>query len=273
MDVKTRARRAVRAGTKGYLWARGYALGAVGRPGGPDNIYFATVQRSGSQWIKSIFNDSRIRQRTGLRVYPQHRYEWGEFRKRFPKGTFVPGLYVSYDLYDEIRKPEDYRTFFVMRDPRSMVVSWYWAARDTGPLIGKVPEYRSQLEQKPFEEGLLYGIEALATRFADLRTWIYHAGDPSVMLVKFEELTAKPKEVFADIMRHCRVDIAPKDLVEILDDYTKDKMRERDMRHRSTGEESHYRQRGSTHDGVFTERHYEAFYSATGDLTKLLGYE
>jgi len=49
---------------------------------------------------------------------------------------------MSYDLYEEIQKPERYRTIYVQRDPRDVIVSWYWSMLETHVLMGKVGKYR-----------------------------------------------------------------------------------------------------------------------------------
>lgn len=258
---------------KAWMWARGYgSLAQHHDDGATRNIYFATVQRSGSQWLKSIFADDRMRRITGLEVYPQHRYEWNEFRERFPPYTFVPGLYMSYDLYQEIIRPEPYRTIYVLRDPRDIAVSWYWSTRDTHMEMGKVSTYRRDLQQLNFEDGLAYSIRALAGKFTDIRTWMYHQDDPHVLLTRFEDLTASPDEELQRVLSHCRLQV-PDDLrAQILSNYTRERMRRRDLAGRSEGAESHYRATSSDHRVAFTTRHHELFEEVTGNLIELTGY-
>lgn len=65
------------------------------RSDGVSNIYFVTVHKCGSQWIKDIFSDKKNRMATGMSVYPQHHYDINEFKVKFPRNTFIPGLYFS----------------------------------------------------------------------------------------------------------------------------------------------------------------------------------
>jgi hypothetical protein len=269
-DVYRVRKRAVVASL--YLRERRIALSGWDR--GVENIYFGTIQRSGSQWIRELFDDPRIRRFTGLPSFPQHRYEWDEFVKRYPRYTFVPGLYMSYDLYEEIDKPRHYRTFYVIRDPRSIAVSWYWAALKTHSLMGKIGKYRQDLQRLNFDEGLSYSIRALAGKFTDMRTWMYNAGDPNVLIVKFEDVTAGPMPHFRRIFQHCDVRIPDAELEATLADYTREKMRARSLVGREEKNvDTHYRARSSDYRDVFTPEHHELFRNVTGDLVELLGYE
>jgi hypothetical protein len=254
-----------------YLRERRTALSAWDH--GVENIYFGTVQRSGSQWIKEFFDDPRVRRYTGLVSFPQHRYEWDEFVKRFPRYTFVPGLYMSYDLYEEIDKPRHYRTFYVIRDPRSIAVSWYWSTLETHMLMGKVFKHREALQRLEFDEGLAYSIRALAGKFTDMRTWMYNAYDPNVMILRFEEVRADPIKYFRMVFDHCQVPIPDAQLEATLADYTREKMRARTLVGKDQNVDTHYRSRSSDYRDVFGPKHHELFHNVTGDLVELLGYE
>lgn len=236
-----------------------------------DNIYFATIQKAGSQWIKAIFHDNRIKKYTGLSTYPQHRYEWDDFHKNFPLKTFVPGLYMSYDLYEEIEKPNNYKTFYVMRDPRDIVVSWYYSMLESHSLMGKVGKYRNHLQRLNHDKGIEYCIKALAFKFAGMRTWMY-SEDKDVYICKFEDLILGPYDQFQKIFNHCQITIPPVVLQEVLNDYEKEKMRNQDIQKRKNNKISHYRKLSSSHEKEFQKHHYELFYQINGNLLETLGY-
>lgn len=237
-----------------------------------DNIYFATTQKAGSTWVKNIFNDPRIKKYTMLDIYPQHRYEWDQFHKKFPRNTFVPGLYMSYDLYEEIIKPKNYKSIYITRDPRDIVVSWYHSMLKTHRLMGKVKKYRDELEQLSFDDGISYSIKALSFKFSAMRTW-FISKDPNVLILKFEYLTEKPLEGFKKIFEHCEIEIPDNELEIILDDYTKEKMRMNDIKKRTEKKDSHYRKKRSSYKDSFTETHLELFNEINGDLLKVLNYD
>lgn len=255
------------------LWAR--SLTKVSSKGEPTvtNVYHACVQKTGSQWIGSVFRDRRIRRISGLEPFPQFRYEWGEFRRKFPKHTFVPGLYISRQLYEEIEKPEEYRTIYVIRDPRDIVVSWYYSMLDSHRLMGKVFEHRRNLRSLNRDEGLAYCIRNFHLKLAFMRGWAYAQDDPRTVFVRLEDLSNNPVGGFMKIMNHCEISIRRWKLEEILSSYTRDKMRQRDLEVRDDSERSHYRAKPSDWRQLFTDRHRELFRDVTGDLVELLGYE
>jgi len=237
------------------------------------NLYLLTMQKSGSQWIKQVLNDRYILKKSGLKLYPQHRYEWTEFHHKFPKGTFVPGLYMSYDLYEEIEKPSQYKTICVVRDPRDIVVSWYFSMLKTHGLMGKVYKYRKALKKITIDEGLHYCIDELALKFSAMRTWFNNTNDPNMLIVKFEDLVQYPTTTFSKVFEFCNIEITKGELESVLSRYTKEKMRENDLKRRTDKSDSHYRVKRSKHSDYFTEEHYNHFYKVTGNLTDVMGYE
>lgn len=256
-----------RSAVDNYLLTRGLTFN---KP--LNNLFMATVQKTGSQWFRAVLSDHRVQRITGLRTFRQRRYEYTEFRRRFPKGTFVPGLYMSYDLYEEIGKPDGYKTFYVLRDPRDIVVSWYWSMKDTHGLMGKVPKYRSVLQSLDFDDGLHYCIDAFHMKLACMRSWINNRGDQDVLFVRFEDMKSNPAAVLNQILNFCELEFDQKCVKKVVSDYSKERMREIDLKKRLVGSESHYRAKSSNHKYVFKDSHYDHFYSTTGDLVQVLGY-
>lgn len=238
-----------------------------------DNVFHACVQKTGSQWISAVFRDLRVREASGLAPFPQFRYEWGEFRSNFPRRTFVPGLYISRPLYEEIEKPDTYKTLYVLRDPRDIALSWYWSVKETHHLMGKVVKHRERLESLSFHEGLKYAIRTLSIKFSYMRSWAYARDDEHVLFIRLEDLAEEPVAGFAEIMEHCKIPLSTAQLEEILKDYTKEKMRRRDLEVRGQDERSHYRKESTDWRQAFDPEHRELFRDVTGNLLGLLGYE
>ena len=234
------------------------------------------MQKSGSQWFKTFFNDPQIKSYTNLLVFPQHRYEWGYFIKNFPKGTFVPGLYMGYDLFEEINRDPFSQTICVIRDPRNIVISWYFSMLESHILMGKVNKYRNDLTKLSLNEGLHYSIEALAVKLIEMRTWFRQdaMGDKTIQRVYFEEFFSdKQIAIFIDIINKMNLKIPKNLIVKKINYYSKENMRLRDKEVNPSRKGNHYRKRSSNHHEYFTKKHYEHFYKTTGNLIEVLGYK
>lgn len=238
-----------------------------------DNLYLATVQKSGSQWMSAIFNDSRMKAATGLVRMPQRHYEYGEHITRFPRGCYVPGLYVSYQTFENfIEKPANYRVVYVYRDPRDLVISDYYSTLKTHEPTPAVARLRDRLKGMSKAEGIAYLIK-YNDKFSVMRSWLeLGTQDPHIMIVKFEDLTSSPFGNFRRILDHCGIAMSDDALRELLSDYTKEKMRSRDLARRVDKSESHYRFNSSSYLLEFTEEHHRLFERITGDLVDVLGY-
>ena len=235
------------------------------------NVYHCCIQKTGSQWIKRVFDDYTIRSITGLSTHPQFPYENGYFKKSFPPYTFVPGLYLSYRLYDKIKKEGEYRTFYVVRDPRDIVVSWYYSTKYTHPPIGDIPNYRKYLNKVGIESGIEFSIRHLHLKISGMHDWWHHRDDSKLLVVRFEDLASNPVEQFNRIFRHCGYEIDQDQLRSVLSRYTKEKMRKRDLERRNGGR-SHYRKDKKDWRELFTDRHRSLFKSLNGRLVENLGY-
>lgn len=238
-----------------------------------DNLYFATVQKAGSQWMSAIFNDPRMKAVTGLARMPQRNYEYGEHIRKFPKGFFVPGLYVSYQMFQNgIAKPKRYKVVYIYRDPRDLVVSDYYSKLKTHEENPAVIRARTELASMSKEDGISY-VMRWYDKFSFMRSWVELGHkDPSIMFLKFEDLTANPVEKINLILAHCGIAIDERKLQNILADYTKDNMRTRDLARRTDKSESHYRFKASSYRDEFTTEHYRLFSQITGNLLEVLGY-
>ncbi len=239
-----------------------------------DNLYFPTVQKSGSQWISAIFSDRRMARITRLVRMPQRNYEYGEHVARFPRGVFVPGLYVSYQTYRYfIEKPEAHKAVYIYRDPRDLVVSDYHSTMKTHAENPVVLDLRRRFAGVPKREALSYFIR-FNDKFSVMRSWVeLGREDPDILFLKFEDITSRPLEGIESILRHCGLDYSAAEVSGIVGDYTKDRMRERDLAHRQDKTESHYRFKSSSHRDEFEAEHYQLFREVTGNLIEVLGYE
>jgi hypothetical protein len=191
-------------------------------------------------------------------------------RKRFPAHCYVPGLYFPYPEYAEIHKRQPYRTFYIARDPRDVVVSWYFSVRDTHREGGPIAELRERLVSLPIHEGLLLSMEWLEPQLNGMRTWV-DVAEPEVAFFRLEDIRDDPETEVRRLLTHCKVELDDADYERVLRDTSRDSLRRRDLERRG-GEASHYRQAPSRHTEYFGNAHHDAFREQTGDLLERLGY-
>ena len=237
-----------------------------------ENVYHCTMRKTASQWIQAMFSDPIVYRHSGLLPYVPRYYKW-RHPQAFPPGRVTLSLFVSHKRFETIPKPDRYRAFFVLRDPRDIVVSNYFSTRNSHTPMGDVPVLRKILQDKPFKEGLLYLIGNLAEKgtFNALRSWAVAPSSEAIRLFRYEDLTGERQTEEVDrMMRHCGITIPPAELETLLSRYSFSRMR-RDQA--SAGTVSHYR-KGKAGDwrNHFDDDTYDAFTAATGDLVEVLGY-
>jgi len=258
-----------------YLWVRSYLKKDITTKNNTKttNIYHVSVQKTGSQWIKKVFSDKRVVRMTGMVPFPQHRYEFGEFISVFPPFTFVPGLYIPHLLYKEIEKPDNYATIYVVRDPRNIILSWYFSMRYSHRIVNdRVAAHRKKLRSLSKEEGINYSIRTLHPKMSFMKSWMYHNNElPNTLFVRFEDLTRNPLSQFSRMFDHCGFDISDSYLKNILRDYTKEKMRNRDKQTRSS-KMSTYSKDGSDWEKEFTRTNKKVFDNTYGNILEITGY-
>jgi hypothetical protein len=235
------------------------------------NIYHCAIRKTASQWVKALFSDPLVYRHSGLLTYDPRYYHWSH-PDLCPRGRIALSLFITRDRFDRINKPERHRAFYVLRDPRDLVVSSYFSNRDSHSPMGDVPHLRQALRDKPRKEGLIFLIDDLAAkgRFASLKSWVEAPESDEVRIFRYEDLTGERQaEEVGELMRHCGIHIPPDDMAELLSRYSFARMNDR----QAAGAVSHYR-KGEPGDwrNHFDDDVQEAFARVTGDLVQRLGY-
>ncbi|MGX7672363.1 sulfotransferase domain-containing protein [Plantactinospora sp. DSM 117369] len=236
------------------------------------NIYHCTIRKTASQWVKALFSDPVVYRYSGLLPYDPRPYKW-RYPEALPPNRVVSSLFISYKGFMNLPKPDPYRAFFVLRDPRDIVVSGYFSYRSSHTAMGDVLQVRKVLQEKPFKEGLLHVIDHLAAKgtFRSLRSWATAPKTEAIGLFRYEDLTGEQQlEEVGRLMRHCGIPIPPSELAALVSRYSFSTMR---RRVEAPGSVSHYR-KGKSGDwrNHFDDDVYEAFAAEVGDLVEVLGY-
>ncbi|MGK7899288.1 MAG: tetratricopeptide repeat protein [Xenococcus sp. (in: cyanobacteria)] len=242
-----------------------------------DNIYYCCTQKTASQWFKSVFNDPAVYQYTGLvtRPYVQLGLRYASFNQALPQGTIGTHLYIDYPTYLSIPKPESYKTFFVLRDPRDAVVSWYFSAKYSHNLISVIPELRRDLAQLNLSDGLKYIIDRLEefSYFKAQRSWLtIDDYQPNIAIFRYEDLVSSNNSFIRKLFRYLNIEIPEEELTALCEKHKFENI----TKGRTQGEEninSHYR-KGISGDwkNYFDSSTLNYFQQVTGDLVEILGY-
>jgi hypothetical protein len=265
------ARNSVKYGVHAVARARGKGLEARGKVPEIANIYTGSCPKSGSQWAKALFDHPVVRQHTGLLTLPQLGY-WLKPLKAFPAGTFVPGMYISYQQYEAMPKPFGHRMIYVFRDPRDIVVSAYGSV-ETHRTVLDAREIRSALEGKSMDDAMLWLIGNGEGHLRDMATWVgAEDRDQSVRTWRLEDIQADYEAAVSSMLAHCNVRLSSPEFETVLAQTSREALQRKDLAERDSGSESHYRVNRRSYRDVFKPEHYEALERVVPGLIEKLGY-
>lgn len=250
------------------------------------NVYHCCVQKTASQWVRGLLQSKRTYRYSGLTVfnYEERLAEKVDsrpltaraFDEPFPRGAIVTPIYIDQSGFKTIPKPERFRAFFVMRDPRDIVVSRYFSFKNSHPVIGNISTVRQDLNTMSEEEGLAYTIDQLVKRglFEALRSWSQIApADKELAAFRYEDLTGPEQfQTWRRLFDHCDIRMPDDVLRELLERNSFTAL----TKGREPGAEdvnAHLR-KGVHGDwkNHFTRAVEEKFRGATGTLVEDLGY-
>ena len=245
-----------------------------------DTIYHCCTQKTASQWFRAVFNDPGFYRHTGLVTYPfvQLGLRSAFIPKAFPSGTVATHLYIDYSTYAKIPKPARFKTFFIMRDPRDAVVSWYFSAKHSHTPVNPMPQLRQDLENLNLTQGLQYIIDRLVEfgSFDAQRSWrlaAEAAQDSPVALFRYEDLVTDSRAFLTRLFTYLDITMPQEKIGSLSERISFEKL----SGGRKQGQEdvqNHYR-KGIAGDwkNYFDEVVLRYFKDKTNDLVSVLGYE
>jgi hypothetical protein len=242
------------------------------------NIYYCCTQRTGSQWFKKILRDPVFYQYTGLKVskYGELGLRQAKFDGPFPEGTVATHLYIGYPTYLSIPKPKCYRSFFILRDPRDVSVSWYFAARYSHGALDPIPRLRRDLRKLSLQDGLKYSIDSLEEfgLFWAQRSWMNLNQDRDrIKIFRYEDFSRDNRKFLEDLMAYMGVAM-PEDVFAAL--YQRHAFKQVTGGREAGVEDQHdHDRKGISGDwrNYFDDSLRVYFREVTGDLLDVLGYQ
>ncbi len=243
-----------------------------------ENIYHCCSQKTASQWFKAVFADLTFYKYTRLEALPFSQLgnpNEFTFNEPFPKHKIVTHLYIGYPSYLSIAKPEKYKTFFVLRDPRDIVISWYFSTKNSHVPIGEIPARRKELQDLSLSEGLKYTTDILNKgTFESQKSWLQGAEDEqNVKIFRYEDLAYDHNSFLNQLFQYLDILIPEKEFTALCDRHKY----ERYSKGRKQGSEdidAHYR-KGTSGDwkNYFDDSTIAYFKEVTKDLLEVLGYQ
>ncbi len=241
-----------------------------------ENIYYCCTQKTASQWFKGLFRDRIFYSHSGLVVSP-YQYLGLNYARAcsFPQQTVVSHLYFSYQDYLKVPKPKSYKTFFVMRDPRDIIVSWYFSARYSHVLVPPIHTMRHNLARLNFQDGLRYLIDTQAEfgLFDCQRSWMKaKASNPEIEIFRYEDLARDEASFVHNLFDFLELNIPETSLKTLVNRHSINK-RSQDRNSLTGDSKNHYR-KGVSGDwqNHFSDSVADYFERVTGDLVSVLNY-
>jgi hypothetical protein len=194
-------------------------------------IFHCCVQKTASQWFRFILGQDEILSSKNLKYsYPydenfdrSDNIFTSKSYKEFPKNSLISPLYIDHSTFTKIPKPKDYRAFFVTRDPRDILVSWYFSTKFSHGKDGYLNKYISDLTQiNDIEEGLLYSVDALDEfgLWKTINSWQNSYNPKYEKIVRFEDLTGKNQlEHWTDLLTFLELPVDQSKLASVLSTY------------------------------------------------------
>jgi len=157
--------------------------------------------RCGSTWLSDLLEE--VCQHTGhrfARVFDNHMV--GGDVAAFVRAEGVEVLaYMNAD-WQEVAALGELRGVHVVRDPRDVLISAYYAHRFSHPIDywSGLEQHREELEGLPLHEGLLAEVQCRRLQFEQMDRWNYAAS--GVLELRFEDLIEAPAGQLGHALAH-----------------------------------------------------------------------
>lgn len=241
-----------------------------------DNIYHVCVWKTASQWVRLVLSDPRVYRYSGLSVcLPNPLLKPDPSMVRLPGRTIVAAMVRDYAFFAQLPKPERHFAFFVKRDPRDLVVSFFFSNRYSHPVDAAIARERARLAQMTETEGLMHTIDQFGKFVSILTSWEAATRvDPRVRVLRYEDLTGTDQlDEWQSLLLAADIRLPRQVLADVLATYAFAKI----TGGREPGMEAiaHKYRKGIAGDwkNHFTAPMLEAFHARYGNLCADLGYE
>lgn len=158
------------------------------------------LQKTASQWIKSILSDPKLLNHTRKEFYyPNLDYISSKENFNngisFPFNSIISPLYINYNDFQSLDL-SNYKAFVVVRDIRDVMISQYFSIAYSHNIINaNHKRTRDHLQSLPKEQSIEYFFEHIYKVFDDqfsyrvfLNSWM-GCNDQNIKIYRYEDLT------------------------------------------------------------------------------------
>ncbi len=240
-------------------------------------VYHCCTWKSASQWVRHVLSDIAVYRYSGLKPVS---FRTERDLEPFMNGTLkienasvVTPVYATYDQLLNQFDPNTDRAFFVMRDPRDLIVSRYYSRVSAHPRNSLIDQHRAELKAMSLEDGLRKTMDDSETLFQILQSWARVAEDASVLLTRYEDLTGDNQESeWQRVLTHCGIDVPETTLRKLLRNYSFERMSGGRKKGEENPEQKYRKGVAGDWKNYFTPIVQEHFDQIAGNLIGELGY-
>jgi len=245
-----------------------------------NTIYHCCIQKSGSQWFKKVFSDQIFWQQNKLLLYaPSDNFITDKHSilkklNKLPKDIIISPFYIRFNDFREFEKPNNYKAFYIARDPRDLIISNYFSLKYSHdpyhPYILKMREKLNSLSQ---DDGITEIINSF-TKGAKitLEGWFTQKSE-NIKLIKYEDIFgSKQFTIFSELLEHCEIKLTNSEINTLLDNYSFQKL---SGRKQGNEDIKHHFRKGIPGDwkNYFTDQQKDLYRDLSGKLLITCGYE
>ncbi|HVM61686.1 MAG TPA: Wzt carbohydrate-binding domain-containing protein [Verrucomicrobiae bacterium] len=164
-------------------------------------VFHVTHWRAGSQWLYKILAAAS----PGSIVKPEPgNAQFLHWPLR--AGRVYPSVYVTKQDFDAVPKPAGARHFVVIRDLRDTLVSAYFSAKFSHPILDSdAAKLRRVLQSTSFEDGMVYMMDEWLPECARIQTSWLESGEP---LIRYCDLLDRDAEILQRVLvDECRLPV------------------------------------------------------------------
>ncbi len=163
----------------------------------PTDVVLASYPRSGSVWTKSMLADLLAGEQVSFGAADRLIPHMGAHRAG---RAILPGrgrLIKSHESYHRAYG----RSIYLVRDPREVVISYFG-------LVSRLPEHTPELGE--FVSRWLSGsVGGLGPWDDHVRSWLEGSMRSPVLVVRYEDLVARPRELLGSMLDFLDVEVEP----------------------------------------------------------------